>query len=106
MTWGKRRALVISIVILFLIVLIWAASESVRLASHSVLVVDAARSWLESLMPDARTIRLPDGEQPSPDTLASKLSGLQSGAYRIPWQVLAPDGYISRGEIPFTVKNP
>jgi copper resistance protein C len=68
--------------------------------------VDAARSRLELLMPDASTIPLPAGKQPSPDTLASKLSGLKSGAYTIRWQVLAPDGHISRGEIPFTVKNP
>ena len=68
--------------------------------------VDAARSRLELLMPDASTIPLPASKQPSPDTLASKLSGLKSGAYTIRWQVLAPDGHISRGEIPFTVKNP
>ena len=68
--------------------------------------VDAARSRLELLMPDASTIPLPAGKQPSPDTLASKLSGLKSGTYTIRWQVLAPDGHISRGEIPFTVKNP
>ena len=29
---------------------------------------------------------------------------LKPGAYSIRWQVLAPDGHISRGEIPFTVK--
>ena len=68
--------------------------------------VDAARSRLGLLMPDASTIPLPVGEQPSPDTLVSKLSGLKSGAYMIRWQVLAPDGHISRGEIPFTVKDP
>ena len=68
--------------------------------------VDAARSRLELLMPDASTIPLPAGKQPSPDTLASKLSGLKSESYTIRWQVLAPDGHISRGEIPFTVKNP
>ncbi len=68
--------------------------------------VDAARSRLELLLPDASTIPLPAGEQPSPDTLASKVNGLKSGAYTIRWQVLAPDGHISRGEIPFTVKNP
>ena len=68
--------------------------------------VDAARSRLGLLMPDASTIPLPVGEQPSPDTLVSKLNGLKSGAYMIRWQVLAPDGHISRGEIPFTVKNP
>ena len=67
--------------------------------------VDAARSRLELLMPDASTIPLPIGKQPAPDTLASRMSGLKSDAYTIRWQVLAPDGHISRGEIPFTVKN-
>jgi copper resistance protein C len=67
---------------------------------------DVARSRLELLIPGASTIPLPAGKQPSPNTLASKLSGLKSGACTIRWQVLAPDGHISRGEIPFTVKNP
>jgi protease IV len=48
MTWGKRRAIVIVVVILFFVVFVWAASHSmrwgpnpVRLASNSVLVIDA-----------------------------------------------------------------
>jgi len=68
--------------------------------------VDGARSRVELLMPDASTVLLPLGKQPSPDTLVSKGTGLQNGSYTIRWQVLAPDGHISRGEIPFTVKNP
>jgi methionine-rich copper-binding protein CopC len=67
--------------------------------------VDAGRSRLQLLMPDASTIDLPIVEWPSPDTLVSKLPGLKPGAYTIRWQVLAPDGHISRGEIPFTVRN-
>ena len=67
--------------------------------------VDAARSKLQLLMPDASTVELPIVEWPSPDTLVSKLTGLKPGAYAIRWQVLAPDGHISRGEIPFTVRN-
>ena len=68
--------------------------------------VDAARSKLQLLMPDASTIDLPIVKSPSPDMLVSKLTGLRPGAYAIRWQVLAPDGHISRGEIPFTVKAP
>ena len=68
--------------------------------------VDAARSRLQLLMPDASTVELPIVKLPSPDTLVSKLTGLKPGAYAIRWQVLAPDGHISRGEIPFTVRNP
>jgi methionine-rich copper-binding protein CopC len=68
--------------------------------------VDAARSKLQLLMPDASTIELSVAKSPSPDMLVSKLTGLKPGAYAIRWQVLAPDGHISRGEIPFTVRNP
>jgi methionine-rich copper-binding protein CopC len=68
--------------------------------------VDAARSKLQLLMPDASTIELPIVKSPSPDMLVSKLTGLKPGAYALRWQVLAPDGHISRGEISFTVRNP
>ena len=68
--------------------------------------VDAARSKLQLLMPDTSTVELPIGKSPSPDMLVSKVTGLKPGAYTIRWQVLAPDGHISRGEIPFTVRNP
>jgi len=68
--------------------------------------VDAARSKLQLLMPDASTVELPIAKWPSPDTLVSKLTRLKPGAYAIRWQVLAPDGHISRGEIPFTVRHP
>jgi len=68
--------------------------------------VDTARSKLQLLMPDASIVELPVAEPPSPDMLVSKLTGLKPGAYTIRWQVLAPDGHISRGEIPFTVRNP
>jgi methionine-rich copper-binding protein CopC len=68
--------------------------------------VDAERSKLQLLMPDASTVDLPFLKGASPDTLVSKLTGLKPGAYTIRWQVLAPDGHISRGEIPFIVRNP
>src|ERR1700690_1472007 len=41
MTWGKRRAIVIGILALFLVLILWAASKPKRLASNSVLVIDA-----------------------------------------------------------------
>src|SRR5262245_15975983 len=68
--------------------------------------VDAARSKLQLVMPDASIVELPVSKWSSPDTMVSKLTGLKPGAYTIRWQVLAPDGHISRGEIPFTVRNP
>ena len=42
MTWGKRRAIVIAVIVLFFIGIFWAASKPPRLMSNSVLVIDAA----------------------------------------------------------------
>ena len=42
MTWGKRRAIVIGIVILCVILFFWAAWKPARLMQNSVLVIDAA----------------------------------------------------------------
>lgn len=42
MTWGKRRAIVIGIVILCVILFLWAAWKPARLMQNSVLVIDAA----------------------------------------------------------------
>jgi methionine-rich copper-binding protein CopC len=65
--------------------------------------VDAALSKLELLHPDQSTTSLAIEKQPAPDTLTSVAKGLNPGAYKIRWQVLAPDGHITRGEVPFTV---
>jgi len=65
--------------------------------------VDAALSKLELLNPDQSTTSLAIGKQPAPDTLTSEAKGLKPGAYKIRWQVLAPDGHITRGEVPFAV---
>jgi protease-4 len=42
MTWGKRRAIVITLVVLFLVVLVWLAARPARISRKSVLVVDAS----------------------------------------------------------------
>jgi methionine-rich copper-binding protein CopC len=65
--------------------------------------IDARRSKLQLLNPDNSTSVLTIEPQTSPETLNSKARGLKPGEYRIRWQVLAPDGHITRGEIPFTV---
>jgi protease IV len=41
MTWAKRRAIVIVVLILFVAVILWTASKPARLAANSVLVIDA-----------------------------------------------------------------
>ena len=65
--------------------------------------IDTKLSKLSLLNPDHTTTELKLEDQNSPDTVTSKATGLKPGAYRIRWQVLAPDGHITRGEIPFTV---
>jgi methionine-rich copper-binding protein CopC len=65
--------------------------------------IDASRSKLSLLLPDSSTRDLVIGKQSSADTLTSQATGLKPGEYRIRWQVLATDGHITRGEIPFTL---
>ncbi|MGA8143217.1 MAG: signal peptide peptidase SppA [Candidatus Acidiferrales bacterium] len=52
MTWGKRRAIVIGFLVLFFIIVIWAASKPARLPSNAVLVIDADGEINEQRAPD------------------------------------------------------
>lgn len=65
--------------------------------------IEAGRSRLSLLLPDKSVKPLNIGQQPSPDVLTSQATALAPGEYRIRWQVLASDGHITRGEVPFTV---
>jgi methionine-rich copper-binding protein CopC len=65
--------------------------------------IDGSRSRLTLVHTDGTTEDLKIQEQSSPDTLTSQAGGLKPGSHRIRWQVLAADGHITRGEIPFTV---
>lgn len=66
--------------------------------------IDAARSRLTLVDPDGVQQTLEIHGHGGPDTLTAEAKGLRPGAYRLRWQVLASDGHITRGEIPFTVK--
>jgi methionine-rich copper-binding protein CopC len=66
--------------------------------------IDGARSHLDLVLPDKQVRPLKLGAQDAPDTLTAKAAGLTPGAYRLRWQVLAGDGHITRGEVPFKVK--
>lgn len=68
--------------------------------------IDAGRSRLTLVRPDASTQSLVLNKDPTPDTLTSQAQGLSPGEYRLRWQVLASDGHITRGEIPFQVTRP
>jgi methionine-rich copper-binding protein CopC len=65
--------------------------------------IDALRSRLTLIHPDGSAQALEIGKQTTADTLLAEATGLAAGAYRLRWQVLASDGHITRGEIPFTV---
>jgi methionine-rich copper-binding protein CopC len=65
--------------------------------------IDATRSRLTLVKPDASTQSLAISKDGRSDALASQAQGLLPGEYRIRWQVLASDGHITRGEIPFQV---
>ena len=63
--------------------------------------IDAGRSKLLLQQGDAST-RLALAPPDAPDLLRAELD-LKPGDYVIAWQVLATDGHITRGRVPFTV---
>ena len=67
--------------------------------------VDRARSRLTLTRPDHSQVVLridPDGP---PDIMTAQAE-LAPGTYSVRWQVLAIDGHITRGDVPFTVTAP
>jgi methionine-rich copper-binding protein CopC len=68
--------------------------------------IDRSRSRLTLVSPDGQSAALVIKDEESPDSLSAQAKGLARGAYRLRWQVLASDGHITRGEIPFRVTNP
>jgi methionine-rich copper-binding protein CopC len=62
--------------------------------------IDAPRSKLTLTKPDGSTTRL-DSHGEGPDLLEANVT-LPAGAYTLHWQVLAIDGHITRGNVPFT----
>jgi hypothetical protein len=68
--------------------------------------IDAARSRLTLVDSNGTMQPLEIHGQDGPDTLSAQAKGLRPGVYRLRWQVLASDGHITRGEIPFTVIKP
>ncbi len=65
--------------------------------------IDALRSRLTLIHPDGSSQALQISKQTAADRLCAEATGLSAGTYRLRWQVLASDGHITRGEIPFTV---
>ena len=65
--------------------------------------IDGGRSRVRLVAPDGTSSTLTIANQASPDTLQTHAAGLKPGAYKLQWQVLASDGHMSKGEIPFMV---
>jgi methionine-rich copper-binding protein CopC len=66
--------------------------------------VDLEHSSLTLLDPDGKVQKVAIEGEVSPGVLSARLTGLLKGAYVLRWQVLAPDGHITRGKVPFQVK--
>jgi methionine-rich copper-binding protein CopC len=64
--------------------------------------IDGGRSKLTLVRPDESSARLTQTDSGKPDILRAALD-LTPGDYVIRWQVLAVDGHITRGNVPFTV---
>ena len=66
--------------------------------------IDAPRSRLQLVLADGSTRPLILTSGGSPNLVTSSATGLRPGNYKLLWQVLASDGHITRGAIPFVVK--
>jgi methionine-rich copper-binding protein CopC len=66
--------------------------------------IDSARSRLTLVLPDHTVVLVSLQPSTTLGELKAQLNGLHAGAYTLRWQVLASDGHITRGEIPFEVK--
>jgi copper resistance protein C len=66
--------------------------------------IDTKRSRLILVGPDGEQQTLTIGAESSGDVVVSEAKGLKSGSYLLRWQVLASDGHITRGEVPFSVR--
>jgi len=66
--------------------------------------IDVKRCRLLLLAPDGKLRSLAIDDSSGADTLISHATGLAKGSHMLRWQVLASDGHISRGEVPFRVE--
>ncbi|HUN48262.1 MAG TPA: copper resistance CopC family protein [Stellaceae bacterium] len=68
--------------------------------------IDRARSRLSLLDSTGKETVIAIDKSGPTDVMTAHLGALAPGAYRLRWQVLALDGHITRGDIPFTVAQP
>jgi methionine-rich copper-binding protein CopC len=67
--------------------------------------IDDRRSRLTLISPDHVQTVLKIIPASQPDTLETSADLSKPGAYVVRWQVLAIDGHITRGDVPFTVTD-
>jgi hypothetical protein len=67
--------------------------------------IDKARSRLQMTAPGGDKIDVTIDPSGEPNVVAGMAAALAPGAYVLRWQVLAVDGHITRGDIPFFVGN-
>ena len=67
--------------------------------------IDKARSRLQVTAPAGDKADVPIDQSGEPNVVAGTTDALSPGAYVLRWQVLAIDGHITRGDIPFMVGN-
>ncbi len=77
-------------------------SLSVRLRFN--VRIDASRSRLALIYPDGGLHALQVKTHEPADIAAAEVANLPSGHYELKWQVLASDGHMTQGDIPFAVK--
>ena len=67
--------------------------------------IDRERSRLTLIAADKGQTRLPIDDAGPADIMTTQ-ADLAPGDYTVRWQVLAVDGHITRGDVPFTVTAP
>lgn len=66
--------------------------------------LDPARSRLLLEAPDGTTTPIAPGTGRAPTSISGRSEVRAPGRWKVRWQVLAADGHITRGEIPFQVR--
>ena len=67
--------------------------------------IDKERSRLQLTAPGGDKADVPIDPTGEPNVITGTTADLNPGAYVLRWQVLAVDGHITRGDIPFAVGN-
>lgn len=81
-----------------------AGTIDVRLRFNS--RIDHHRSRLMVLDAIGKETAVATDDNTPADVITAHISNLAPGQYRLRWQVLALDGHITRGDIPFSVTAP